>query len=432
MFVITLINSIVVGRAKAADEAEQVSIQAGLGLAMTMQSVVVFGPGAGMAGACDTIVSQATGAGDMLGCVLCLGQIRTILTLHWLMMVLPIALAYEPLLVAAGFDPVASRYAGSYLRTVLPGMFFRCQTVLLRRFLACVGQPWITPWATTLSSLAHVSLLACLGFWVPIEVLALVTNVSYLIPGAFLMSYLVWRPETFGLQRWWLLRHAFVFRGLSPAFWLGFCNSGQVITEELAMQTFTLMSVRLGNVAVAASSVCFNMAGSIYAFGIGSSATAAGLVGAAIGRGQPTVARRTAWRCGTVACFLGIPFLVGLLAGAAPLSERFSLQHEFGDREAPLLRLLGLSQCLEFVNVTWCSILRAANRPKVGPTLIVLFYYTVMIPFAWVLAFPAKLGTFGMWLSYTIGCMIVCVILSMAVRRTSFEAAAMVNLGSQS
>lgn len=431
MFVITLVNSMVVGRARAADGAEQLSIQAGLGLAIAMQSVVVFGPGSGMAGACDTIVSQATGAGDMLSCALCLGQLRTLLTLHWLVLVLPIALIYQPLLLAVGFDPSASRYAGLYLRIVLPGMFFRCQTVLLRRFLACVNQPWITPWATTLSSLVHVCLLASLGFWVSIDVLALVTNVSYTVPSLFLMGYLLFRPEKFGLQRWWLLRYAFVFHGLRTPFCLGLSNSVQSIAEELAMQSFTLMSVRLGNTAVAASSVCFNICGSIYAFGIGSGATAAGLVGAAIGRGHAHAARRTAWRCGAVAGFLGCPFLIGLLIGAEPMSERFSQQKAFIAEEAPLLRLLGLSQCLEIVSVTWCSILRAANRPKVGPTLIVCFYYAVMIPLAWVLAFPAELGTFGMWLSYTLGCVTVCAILADSVRRTSFEAEARVRLGSQ-
>jgi len=123
---------------------------------------------------------------------------------------------------------------------------------------------------------------------------------------------------------------------------------------------------------------------------------------------------------------LGIPFLVGLPALAKPMSRRFSLQLEFRDEEAPLLRLLGLSQFFEIVNVTCCSILRAASRPNIGPSLYVCVHYIIMIPLAWVLAFPANIGLFGMWLCYTIACMLICVILAVVVWQTSFEVVARV------
>lgn len=57
-----VVNSKVVGRATAADGAERLSIQAGLGWAITVQSVVVLGRGAGTAGARDAIAGQAMDA----------------------------------------------------------------------------------------------------------------------------------------------------------------------------------------------------------------------------------------------------------------------------------------------------------------------------------------------------------------------------------
>eukprot|EP00927_Polykrikos_kofoidii_P070660 TRINITY_DN67071_c0_g1_i1.p1 TRINITY_DN67071_c0_g1~~TRINITY_DN67071_c0_g1_i1.p1 ORF type:complete len:495 (+),score=49.58 TRINITY_DN67071_c0_g1_i1:102-1586(+) len=424
VFINSLTSTFAIGHVEAVDEADQIAMQAGFGLALTVQCVVVFGPGAGIAGACDTVVSQAAGEGDMLKCALCFGQIRTLLMLHWLMLVVPLGLAQDHLLVALGFESATARYASLYFRILLPGIMFRSQNVLMRRFLACLGQPWPTPWAAALSVLVHSGLVGSLGSRVTIDALAWITNVSEATPCLVLMGYLIWYPENFKLQREWLQQHAFVFHGLRDILWLGLNNTLQTTAEELAIQTFTFMSIDLGNVSVAAVSICYNVSASIYAVGIGCSATAAGLVGGAIGRNCPCAARRITWRCVIVAAFLGVPVVVGLLCGAAPLAAWFSEQPEIKAESTQLLWILCISQPIEFINLTLCSVLRAVKRPQLSPMVILFVYYLVMIPLAWVLAFPAGHGTFGMWLSYTVSCFVACGILVVAVWQTSFEAAA--------
>lgn len=412
VFVITLINYTVIGHGRAADEAQLLAMQAGLGLGVTFIAVVVAGVNAGLASVADTIVSQSAGRNNMETCVVCMGQIRTLQAVYWLLVVLPLALCFERLLLACEVDPAASYYAGVFVRILSPGMLLRGHSTLLRRFLATIGRPAIAPWATSVQVLVHLGLVAFLGFRLPIDALAWVTNITFAVPNVLIMGYLLWRPGCFGLERRWLIQHAFVCRGLRAPLCLGLGASVQLVAEELALQTYVLMSARLGNVAVAASSICFGILGSIYAIGIGLGGTASGLVGAAVGRGHRVAARRTAWRCATMAASLGFPFIAGLLLAAAPLSAQFSEDRALQDELVPLLRLLGFSQTCEFVMATLSSALRAANHPKVGPIVIVSFYYPVVVPFAYILAFPAGLGTLGMWLSYTGGTIAVSGILA--------------------
>jgi MATE family multidrug resistance protein len=95
---------------------------AGVGMGNMIMNMVGMATVYGMNGAMETLVAQAYGNGNLYMCGVYLNRARLILTIAYIPVVIVLVQA-ENLLLLINQDPMVAKYAGTYITTLLPGMF---------------------------------------------------------------------------------------------------------------------------------------------------------------------------------------------------------------------------------------------------------------------------------------------------------------------
>jgi len=419
-FATTVVNSMVIGHANV-DKDAQVGMLAGFGLALAIQNGLHNGPAVGLVCAFDTLVTQAAGAGDFRRCAFYLGQGRAIMTLHWALLA-PLVWYSEPLMISIGLDPKAAVYASRFNRINFFGWFFRTQMYAVCRFLSNLNHPHPNFWATGTSLIVHLCLLFACGLNnISLEGLAWVTVASTGFNALVVILYTVVNAPILNLERRWLFAMFFVFRDWGVFIRLSMMGVVQSCAESWALEAFTFMSGFLNETALAACSLNNTIRKLGYLCGASVGVAASGLVGEVVGKQQPWAAKRTADRCWAFAVFLWLPCGLLLFFGAPWFSAAFTPQPSVQEYLTPLVRLYSLAFLGDCLNQVATRIMRALNRPRTAAVAYPLLY-CLMLPLAFVLAFPRGLQVMGMFYAYTITAFALVCIMAVTYRRTSMDA----------
>ena len=154
----------------------------------------------------------------------------------------------------------------------------------------------------------------------------------------------------------------------------------------------------LGSREAAAGAVLVNIASAGYLVALGFGLACATLVGQNLGRGDPAEARRMVWlgvRMGTLALIPGA--LVMGVATEATLGL-FTLDQLVIDAATPALRLFALVAVFDALPIVLVHSLLGAGAMRWVAGAQIVQQYVVMLPLAWLFAFPLGLGVFGLWL----------------------------------
>merc|ERR1712107_441911 len=109
------------------------------------------------------------------------------------------------------------------------------------------------------------------------------------------------------------------------------------------------------------------------------------------------------------------------MGGAPKLAAMFSQQKSVQERLTPVLQIYAVALLGYFLNLVLSAALRALGRPTVTCLAFLVFYYPVMLPLAYLLGFPRRLGLLGMYSAYAIGVMGVMATEALVMSRISFE-----------
>jgi len=418
-FAAVLVNSACAGHANAARQ-EQVAMLAGYGLAQAVQNVLHIGPAIGLSNVLDTLISQANGARQMQKCVFFLGQGRTILTLHWLI-ICPIAWFSESWLVSIGIDPLSAHFAAVFNRINIIGWFLKSQTFASQKFLSNLNRPRANLCISVVTVIQHCACVLSIGFDVGLVALAWVTVASAATQSILLFVYLVSTAPRFDMQASWFVSNLVVFRGWGSFLKLAGPGIVQACSELWALEVFTVVSSYLGTTSLAACTVTYNVTAVGYIIAMGFSSAASGLVGEAIGKGRAQAAQRTAVRFGVAGLLLWLPMGACLFFGAGFIAALFSPVPEVHVVLKPLLQLYALALLMDCLNQVAAGILRALGRPSAAAYTYLILFYLFMLPLAYVLGFPVHLEVFGMYVAYTLTSACVLLVLLAVLWRTDFQ-----------
>ncbi|KAM9499456.1 multidrug and toxin extrusion protein 1-like isoform 1-T1 [Salvelinus alpinus] len=368
---------------------------AGVALATAVINVTGLSIGAGLASACDTLISQTFGSGNMnrIGVILQRGVLILLLACFpcWALLI-----NTEPILLTVRQSPEVARLSQLYVMIFMPALPAAFMYQLQGKYLQNQGIIWPTVIVgvvgNILNALINYIFLSVLDLGVAGSAAA--NSISQYSLAVFLYCYIVWQ-------------------GLHKATWEGWSADclqewGQFIT--LAIPSMLMLCLEwwtyeiggflaglISEVELGAQSVVYQLAAITYMFPLGFSVSASVRVGNALGAGnteQAKLSGKVASICAfIVSCFV----CTFVLVTKDVIGYIFTTEQDIVKRVADIMILYGFFHLVDtFVGVMG-GIVRGAGKQKIGALCNLVGYYFIGFPIGVSLMFPNKMGIIGLW-----------------------------------
>ncbi|NXL91636.1 S47A1 protein, partial [Alectura lathami] len=415
IFLIHLVSSIFCGHL---GKVELASVT----LAIAVINVTAISVGYGLSSACDTLISQTYGSGNLLR----VGVILQRAILILLLCCFPccaILINIEQLLLLIRQDPEVSRLTQIYVMAFVPAL----PAVFLYNLETRYLQNQMIMWPLVLSGIIGniVNVIAnCIFIYVfhlGIAGSAWANTVAQYSQTIFLFLYIVGKKlhaKTWGGWSSECLLEWDSFTSLAIPSMLMMCIEWW--TYEIGSFLIGLLSV----VELSAQSIIYEV--SVVAFmiplGLG---TAAGVqVGNALGAGDTEVSKRSSST--SLLCTGFFCILVGAILAATKdvLGYIFTNDKEIVDLVAWIMPVYVVFHLVEAMCGTCSGVLRGIGKQKFGAILNAVTYYGLGLPLATVLLFVARIGVIGLWLSMLVCVTILCTCFVTYISRVNWRKAA--------
>jgi MATE family multidrug resistance protein len=365
----------------------------------------------------DPVVAQAVGARDEIGITrgiqrgLLLGAILAVPSCIVLLIARPLlALADQP----AEVVPLAAKYILALTPGVLPFFLF----IVLRQSLQALKRTGPIVAAIVAANLTNAALNWVLIYGHGTQAMGVLgsawaTSISRWVLLLMLIG-LAWTELRPRLGR--ATPEVMQLAPLGRMLRLGLPIGLQYVLEFGAFAFVALMMGWLGTRQMAGHQVAINLASLTFMVPLGVGDAASVLVGHAVGRGDPDGARGSAraalacgaaFMCGTGVVFLAVPHaLAGLYSDDAAVVAV----------AATLVRLAGVFQVFDGLQVVAGGILRGMGQTRVPMVVNALGYWLLGLPVSWLLGFRAGWGPVGLWWGLVVGLAVVATVLLTRVR----------------
>ncbi|KAK2847447.1 hypothetical protein Q5P01_010446 [Channa striata] len=368
---------------------------AGVALAISVINVTGISIGSGLSSACDTLISQTFGSGNLLRVGVILQRAILILLLAcfpcW-----AILINTEPILLAVRQEPEVARLAQMYVKIFMPALPATFMYSLQTRYLQNQGVIWpqvITGFVVNLiNALINYIVLRILNLGVPGSAIA--NTISQFSMAGSLYAYIMWK-------------------GLHKATWGGWSRAclrdwGSFI--HLAIPSMVMMCVEwwtyeiggflaglISEVELGAQSVVYELSNVAYMLPMGFSVAGSVRVGNALGAGQTEQAKLSAKL--TMFCAGSVSICLAILFGSLKdhISYVFTYDEQIRERVADVIAFYAPFVLLDAVSAASGGIIRGSGKQKVGAICNIVGFYGVGFPVGVPLMFAAKLGIKGLW-----------------------------------
>lgn len=387
----------------------------------TQYFFTIFIFGAGLAIAVIPMVAQAYSQGDEVAVrrAMRMGMWASIL---FGLIMLPLFIWSHPILLAMGQEADVALKASHYLHIVGFAMFPALLFHVLRSLVSATGRASVVLWATVAmlvvnAVLAYALVLGHFGFpQFGIRGAAVAAFLVQLFGFLFLAVYIERDPE--------LRRYELFVRFWKPD-WQAFREVvmlglpiGVAVLAEVSM--FTVSSVLMGQfgaVPLAAHGIAIQLSSITFMVPLGLSQAGTVRVGLFHGAGD----RANVMRASVTVMVVAIGFAVasGIAFALAPraLSSLF-IDISLPDAAAviayaaPLIIIAALFQLLDTAQAIMNGLLRGLKDARIPMVLVLIAYWIIGLPLAWLLAFPFGLGGIGIWTGFLCGLGTAAVMLS--------------------
>ena len=370
-------------------------------------AVVVFG--IGMLLGLDPLVARAHGRRRLDACR------------RWLVHGAGLAVALAaPLTLAAGvvaatldawgMDPEVQRLAGPYFAIVLWSVLPLLLYTAFRRYLQAIGLATRVTAALVSANAINAAanwLLIFGNLGLPalgVDGAAWATVISRAYLAVFLAAAIL-RHERRAAATWPRLR--FERRRLRRLLVLGLPAAGQVTLEFGVFAVVTALAGRLEAATLAAHQIVLNVASATFMVPQGVGAAGAVRVGHAVGRRDPSGARRAGWAALALGGgFMSIAALFFVLA-PHPILRLFTTDPAVTRAGVTLLLVAAVFQLFDGLQAVATGALRGLGDTRTPLVCNLAGHWLIGLPVGYVLCFVAGWGIVGLWVGLSIGLVLV-------------------------
>ncbi|XP_058490982.1 multidrug and toxin extrusion protein 1 [Solea solea] len=368
---------------------------AGVTLAIAVINVTGISIGSGMSSACDTLISQTFGGGNLLR----VGVIMQRAILILLLTCFPcwaILINTEPLLLAVRQEPEVARLAQLYVNIFMPALPAAFMFSLQSRYLQNQGIIWpqvITGFVVNLLN-AFYNYIVLYALDLGVAGSAVANTISQFSMAIILYAYIMWR-------------------GLHKATWAGWsreCLQDWGSYVNLAIPSMVMMCVEwwtyeigsflaglISEVELGAQAVVYQLANIAFLFPLGFSIAGNVRVGNALGAGDTEQAKLSAKM--TILCAGSVSICLSILIGSLKdhISYIFTYDEQIRERVADVIAFYAPFVLLDAMSAASSGVIRGSGKQRVGAICNIVGYYGIGFPIGVPLMFTAKLGIKGLW-----------------------------------
>lgn len=392
----------------------------------TQYYFTIFIFGMGLAIAVMPMVAQAYGRGDEVAVrrSMRMGMWASIM---FGVLTLPLFFWARPILLALGQEPDVALKASHYLHVVGFALFPALLFQVLRSLVSATGRARVVLWVSVLTLVvnavvAYGLVLGKLGMpQVGIRGAAIATFVGQVFGFLYLVVYIgrdamlaryelfvrFWKPD-------WLALREVVLLGLPI---------GISVLAEVSM--FTVSSVlmgQIGTIPLAAHGIVLQLSSIAFMVPLGLSQAGTVRVGMFHGADdRANVIRASITVMAIAICFAVISALTFALF-PVPLVSLF-MDTDLPNAPQvlayalPLLLVAALFQLVDSGQVTISGLLRGLKDTRIPMFLVLIAYWIIGLPLAWLMAFPFGLGGVGIWVGFMLGLGAAAIMLALRFRQ---------------
>ncbi|XP_076831933.1 multidrug and toxin extrusion protein 1 [Brachyhypopomus gauderio] len=376
----------------------------GVVLAIAVINVTGVAVGYGLASACDTLISQTFGSGNLqrVGVIVQRGILILLLACFpcW-----AILINTESILLTVKQNPETARLSQMYVKIFMPALPALYTFIIETTYLQNQGIIWplvITGViANVINALANYVLVLVLDLGVTGSAaanvisqysMAIVLFIYIRCRGLHKDTWHGWSMDC--LQEWDTFIHLAVpgMLMLCAEWW----------TYELGAFLAGLIS----QVELGAQAVIYELANIAYMIPIGFSVAGSVRVGNAMGAGDTAQAKLSAKVGMTCAVLVSVCLAVIIGCSKDAISYIFTNDEQIRQRVATVMVLYAPFHIFDATAAAGGSIVRGLGKQKLGAIANLIGYYGVGFPIGVSLMFAAKLGIFGLWTG-----LFICVLL---------------------
>ncbi|XP_054650236.1 multidrug and toxin extrusion protein 1 isoform X2 [Dunckerocampus dactyliophorus] len=363
---------------------------AGVALAIAVVNVTGISIGSGLSSACDTLISQTFGGGNLLRVGVILQRAILILILAcfpcW-----AILINTESILLAVGQEPNVARLSQLYVKIFMPALPATFMYSLETRYLQNQGIIWpqvITGFVVNiLNTLFNYIFIFALKLGVAGSALA--NTLSQFSMAGVLYAYIIWKnvhKATWGgwskdcLQDW----GSFIR--------LAIPSMVMLCVEWWTFEIGSFLAGLISEVELGAQSIVYELSNAAYMFPLGFSVAGCVKVGNALGAGdtkQANLSAKTTFFC-AVSVSVCLAAVIGSLRNH--IAYAFTYDEQIRRKVGEVVVFYAPFILMDAVSVAMGGIIRGAGMQKVGAICNMLCYYGVALPIGVPLMFAAKLG----------------------------------------